>query len=675
MERTRVNQKVLVLGIDGMDPRFSTRMLKKNRMPNLQKIIDSGSAREDLVMLGGHPTGTPPMWTTLTTGAYSNTHGITDFNLDSEKGLDYFGYAFDSRKCLAETLWNVTAEAGLKTLVFHWPGSSWPPTSDSENLHVIDGTQPCGVNMGTGLIEPEFFIIASAGQEQVIYKGRGSNEGVAPCAITDLEVTESLKDSTGLPTLENPDVKKVCVTPDQGTDGFVKNSDTIQVLSPIKEANGWAKDIPEGSKEFTMLFSGGMTRRPALILKNENGVYDRIEFYKNKNAQEPIAVLPYNVYVYNIVDDTIKANQTYHTNKSFRVLDLAEDGSYVKIYVSDAMNIDDEGFFSPASLHDQVVEAAGYIPTAPMTYALSKRVATDCLGTQWDYVCQWQSKAMHALIEQNRYDVVFSHCHNVDAQAHMVIRHMKTRSFSLITPDEALDCLERVYEQTDKYLGTFTHFIDEGWTIFIISDHALVCPEYERPAIADCNGVNVQLMRELGFTEVLKDENGNDIPEIDWAHTKAIASRSNNIYINLKGKYDHGIVEPEDQYELEEEIITALYSYKHPVSGKRVINLAFRNKDAVMLGMGGPHCGDILYWTADGYNDDHFDGVATCWGLNDTSLSPIFIAAGPGIKKNFKTARVIREVDFVPTMAIICGVRMPENCEGAPVYQILENEF
>lgn len=88
--------------------------------------------------------------------------------------------------------------------------------------------------------------------------------------------------------------------------------------------------------------------------------------------------------------------------------------------------------------------------------------------------------------------------------------------------------------------------------------------------------------------------------------------------------------------------------------------------------MGGEHCGDILYWTADHYNDDHFDGLATCYGMNDTSLSPIFIAAGPGIKEGYKTKRVIREVDFVPTVATILGVRMPEDCEGALIYQILE---
>lgn len=44
---------------------------------------------------------------------------------------------------------------------------------------------------------------------------------------------------------------------------------------------------------------------------------------------------------------------------------------------------------------------------------------------------------------------------------------------------------------------------------------------------------------------------GNELREIDWERTKAIAIRAGNIYINLKGRNPQGIVEPEDKYALE----------------------------------------------------------------------------------------------------------------------------
>ena len=61
-------------------------------------------------------------------------------------------------------------------------------------------------------------------------------------------------------------------------------------------------------------------------------------------------------------------------------------------------------------------------------------------------------------------------------------------------------------------------------------------------------------------------------------------------------------------------------------------------------------------------------------GGTDTSESPIFAIGGRGVKQNFYTERVIRQVDVAPTMAVLLGVRMPAQCEGAPVYQILDLE-
>ena len=49
------------------------------------------------------------------------------------------------------------------------------------------------------------------------------------------------------------------------------------------------------------------------------------------------------------------------------------------------------------------------------------------------------------------------------------------------------------------------------------------------------------------------------------------------------------------------------------------------------------------------------------------------MAAGPNIKEDYVTDRVIREVDVAPTVAVLAGVRMPAQCEGAPVYQIIED--
>ncbi len=130
-----------------------------------------------------------------------------------------------------------------------------------------------------------------------------------------------------------------------------------------------------------------------------------------------------------------------------------------------------------------------------------------------------------------------------------------------------------------------------------------------------------------------------------------------------------------DTIHVEQEVIDGLYNYRDPATGRRVISLALRNKDAVLLGLRGYECGDIVYWLEEGFTRVHGDSLSTQMGGAHTSVSPIFIAAGAAIKENYVTGRDIRQVDVAPTIAAVLGVRMPEQNEGSVVHQILSEEF
>ena len=78
LQRKALTDKILLLGVDGMDPRLTRKYVDAGKMPNVKKYLERGAAREDLTLLGGHPTVTPPMWTTLATGCYANEMCIRD---------------------------------------------------------------------------------------------------------------------------------------------------------------------------------------------------------------------------------------------------------------------------------------------------------------------------------------------------------------------------------------------------------------------------------------------------------------------------------------------------------------------------------------------------------------------------------------------------------------------
>ena len=138
--------------------------------------------------------------------------------------------------------------------------------------------------------------------------------------------------------LNKPDSKTILLNNDEGTDGFIKHAKFDKSMSPIKEAKGWT-ECPEDALEFTLLMSGGFIRRPALIVKNEQGIYDTVKIYEKKSQVEPIAVLTTKEMVHDILDFDFRGNDKVETVKSMRLLSLEEDGSALEIFISAALDI------------------------------------------------------------------------------------------------------------------------------------------------------------------------------------------------------------------------------------------------------------------------------------------------------------------------------------------------
>ena len=680
--------KVAVLGVDAMDPRLTRKYIDMGIMPNTKKLLEAGAAREDLVLLGALPTVTPPQWTTLATGAYPSTHGITAFYRQGGD-LDMVNLNFDSTKCHAEQMWNVTAEAGKKTLVWHWPGSAWPPSSDSENLHVVDGTSPGGVNMSSAQVDGEFIVMASDKNETIEYRSGAMTDAKVPCVVTGLGDDKPKQKSGGMASLMQRKMEDgfrlYIVNPNKDGQGGSNAIPADIAFSSIKPAEKWAAEIPADAKEFVVLLSGGLIRRPALVLKGEDGKYDHIAIYKNKKQLEPMVTIKNREYVRDIVDDCMKGDDMIKASRDMRVLEIAEDGSKVKMWVSASMNIEADMMWHPRALYKEIVDNVGY-PSPCSTLGFGDfELIYDCMHQCWEHVADFQADSLNYLMENNDYEVVFSHFHAPDLQKHMFIRDL-AKGTENTTAEQYEFIMQEIYRQTDRYLGKFMHFLDKGWTLMVVSDHAQVCPKYGLRGLGD-TGCNIQIMEELGYTvREVNPETGKKKRRMDWTKTTAVANREMHIYLNIKGRNQHvvkdaegndvvidGLIDPADQYEWEEKIITDLYNIKDKETGKRIIAWALRNKDAIDLGLGGPDSGDIIYCMAEGYEHDHDDSMATALGECDTSAGPIFLAAGPGIKKGVYTDRMIRQVDVAPTIASIMGLRMPAQCEGAPIYQIIED--
>ena len=293
-----LTEKVLVLGIDGMDPRFSKAMIEEGNMPNLKKLVEMGAARNDLAMLGAMPTITPPMWATLATGCYPMTHGIIDYNIQVANELDINQEAFFSKFLKTEPLWDITAAAGKKTLLWHWPGGAWPPTSNNPNLMVVDGTSPGGLGNDSIRRDSEIIIIATTKTQKGGVVHNCTTDGHVNCDFSELVAAPSKYNYNFADERINkyyPEYLDGMVFQDYKPGKMnVKNvihygdahmtylADYPQCvsISPITEPEGWV-NAPADAKEFTIYYKWGKLLRPALILKND-GVYNQVAVYTSK---------------------------------------------------------------------------------------------------------------------------------------------------------------------------------------------------------------------------------------------------------------------------------------------------------------------------------------------------------------------------------------------------------
>src|SRR6185436_16967274 len=88
-------QKVIVLGFDGVDARYTERWMNEGRLPNLAKLRAQGTFRP---LLPTTPAQTPVSWSTFSTGIDPGRTGIFDFlRRDPKTYLPVFA-AFDETK-------------------------------------------------------------------------------------------------------------------------------------------------------------------------------------------------------------------------------------------------------------------------------------------------------------------------------------------------------------------------------------------------------------------------------------------------------------------------------------------------------------------------------------------------------------------------------------------------
>ena len=155
--REDAGKRVIVIGIDGMDPQILRKLLKERVLPNFKRLIDTGGFKE---LRTSTPPQSPVAWSEFAVGASASVHGIFDFihrdpatmtpffSTSQVKGSDNTVEIGDweipvsggSVKQLRQgkPFWEYLGEAGISTTVFKLPGE-FPAKETNKNVTSVSG--------------------------------------------------------------------------------------------------------------------------------------------------------------------------------------------------------------------------------------------------------------------------------------------------------------------------------------------------------------------------------------------------------------------------------------------------------------------------------------------------------------------------------------------------------
>ncbi|MBM3475634.1 MAG: hypothetical protein FJX75_20410 [Armatimonadetes bacterium] len=606
--------KVMILGVDAPIMPRTLMYVAQGEMPNLKSLIDGGTLATNCMV--PYPTITPPNWTTIVTGAWPGTHGITCFHVHNPGDpLDKVHAGFDSADNEAEFLWEAIAREELRSIVVNYP-STWPPRMGEWGIQVA----------GAGLAPNEW------------------RHHFDATAMWD--VRNDVSNSMLFATEEFPRAQVVEVMP----------------------AAGWA-NAPEGAdREITLQVTGRNCLSPmgpqtwhGLLLKDAGG-YSRLCIAPVRDCAQAFCTLAVGEW-----SDRLSA--TFATDKGpkeallrLKLLELKPSGKSVKLLLSPLCAVD--GYHHPASLG---AELAAGVPELPLCNFGFEELSLEWIDDEtWAEVMweshHWLGNASAWLLANRPWDLFAMHLHCPDWAYHAIATRLDPLTESDPNVRARFEQIEREFHRAwDDMLGRVLAQADEDTLIVVVSDHGAQATTGHAPIR--------KILIDAGYLVLTKDDAGAEA--IDWSQTRAIPQRSCYVYLNVRGRDPEGIVEPGQEYgRVRDEIIALLMDYTDPATGRKPFAFAWKREDARVLGLYGERVGDIVFAVTEHFCGQHGPILPTAKiGLG--SIEGLLVLKGPGIKPGATLERNAWLTDIVPTVCHLAEWPTPRQAEGAILYQAL----
>ena len=521
--------RVIILGLDGMDYGFATRLAAEGRMPGLARLSKMGGG---VAPLGSAvPPQSPVAWSDFITGMDAGGHGIFDFiHRDPATMTPYLSTsrAVGSTRVVSlgrwqfplsggttellrrgQAFWEVLEKKGIPTTILRMP-ANYPPTGTaSEELS----------GMGTPDILGGYGIFSYYTSDRLALLGKSISGG----SVYRVDVEKGVV-KTKLYGPDNPFLAKaeplstdltIYLDPDRPAAKLVVG-DEERVL----QEGEWTDWIP---MSFTMVPTQGLPAEVRFYLRR---VRPELELYASPINFDPMAPAQ------PISSPSSFATELARATGRFYTQGMPENTGALKTGV-----------------------------LTPQEFLAQARLAGDEVLDEFPYVL-------------SRFDrgLLFYYIGNLDLVSHMMWRAMDPEhpGYDPAVDEPLKDVVTKKYELLDGLITYALDHMPQDTLLVVMSDHGFT--SWRR--VFNLNA----WLHENGYL-VVKDASlpeGQDyFRNVDWSRTRAYGLGLNGLYLNLKGREKDGIVAPEQRDSLLAEIAAKLEATVDPKTGQRAVSHAY----------------------------------------------------------------------------------------------------
>ncbi len=610
-------RRVVVLGLDGVDPALLARFRGEGMLPNFDALAREGGFAP---LATSNPAQSPVAWATLATGVNPGRHGVFDFlhrdpeeyrlflSITRPKGRSLTGTPVFQSPLAASPFWEQAAAAGVAAQVLRWP-LTFPAGGKAT---VLAGLGTPDIQGGLGRYT---LYTSDAALAKIERRGETIVLGPAAGGVHATVIRGPRTTGDGVVTLP------LAISPRAGEVAL--------------ECAGSALTLKEGafSPRLSFTFSVGLFKK----------VKATAQFFLVRAADplvlylSPLGIDPADP-VFPISSPADHAPKLAAALGAFHTLGMTEDINALK-----------DGVLSPAA----------FLASCEEAMAENEKLLAHALAAQdRGLVCA-------VFFTPDRIQHFFwagldaEHPFNKKAAGGGgILGH--TQAFHALGARPIRDC----YARLDRLAGTVRAALGPNDLLLIVSDHGFTT--YRRDF-----HVNRFLVREGAMA--LSEEVGREgFASVRWDATSAYACGFSGIYINVEGREKQGPVKPGYAVSAAGELVKKLKALEDPATGAKPVRNAWLRHEIYK----GPHAAespDIVLGLEPGYEFSSETALGGCprelFADNDRPWSGTHLcdpAAVPGILlANRRIAAGAPGVlDLAPTVLAALGLPVPEELEG-----------